>query len=179
MIINLQFQATQEAIQIAEESRDIYSKAISYVNHGISCYGKGLMEKAEKYFQKGAEFCERIEMPTRIGVARFGLGETYFEMGDFMKAKEGYDKHGWVLERNQLNPSNANFGKVGSTKSKVMNKEKDVNLETLYPHPQNNKVKISKALNSLLVLPTEKPADSLTQYLVYNPFSKFLSSIGY
>ena len=66
-----------------------------------------------------------------------------------MKAKEGYDKHSWVLERNRLNPSNANFGKVGSTRSKVMNKEKDVNLETLYPHPQNNKVEISKALNSL------------------------------
>ena len=64
MIINLQFQATQEAIQITEESEDIYSKAISYVDHGISSYGKGLLEKPEKYFQKGAEFCERIEMPT-------------------------------------------------------------------------------------------------------------------
>jgi class 3 adenylate cyclase/tetratricopeptide (TPR) repeat protein len=140
--INLQFQATHEAVQVAEEIDDIYSKAISYVNHGISCYGKGLLEKAEKYLQKGVEFCERIEIPTWIAAAKFGLAETYFEMGDFKKAKEGYDKASRVLERNRLNPSNVNFGKVGSARSRVMNKEKDVNLETLYTYSQNNKVKI-------------------------------------
>ena len=140
--INLQFDTSQEALQIAEESADIYSRAISYVNHGISFYGKGLLEKAEKYLQEGLEFCERVEMPTWIALAGLSLGETYFEMGDFMKAREGYDKGSWVLDRNRLNPSNANFGRVGSARSRVMNKEKDVNLETLYTYSQNNKVKI-------------------------------------
>jgi len=33
---------------------------------------------------------------------------------------------------------------VASTRSKVMNKEKDVNLESLYAHSRNNKVKAAE-----------------------------------
>ncbi len=70
------------------------------------------------------------------------LGETYFEMGDFERSKEHYEKASWVLENNRLWPSWANVGKVGLARSKVMNKEKDVNLESLYAHSRNNKVKV-------------------------------------
>jgi class 3 adenylate cyclase/tetratricopeptide (TPR) repeat protein len=140
--INLQFQTTGEAIQIADESGDIYSKAISYVNHGISCYGKGLLKEAEGYLLKGLEFCERIEIPTWISLAQFGLGETHFETRDFIRAKEGYEKQSCILEQNCLLPSWANLGKAGLVRSKVMNKEKDVNLESFYFHSRNNKVKI-------------------------------------
>jgi tetratricopeptide (TPR) repeat protein len=140
--INLQFDTSQEALQIAEESGDIYSKAISYVNHGISCYGKGLLEMTEKYLLKGTEFCEKIGMPTWIGLAQLHLGDTYFEMGDFQKSMEYYEKESWVLEHNRLNPSFAGLGKVGLARSKVMNKDKDVKLESLYTYSQNNRVKI-------------------------------------
>ncbi len=37
-----------------------------------------------------------------------------------------------------------NAGKVGSARSKVMNKEKDVDLESLYAHSRNNKVKVAE-----------------------------------
>jgi class 3 adenylate cyclase/tetratricopeptide (TPR) repeat protein len=140
--INLQFDTSREALQIAEESGDIYSKAISYVNHGISCYSKGLLEKVEKYLLKGAEFCEKIGMPTWIGLAQLHLGDTYFEMGDFQKSKEYYEKESWVLEHNRLNPSFAGLGKVGLARSKVMNREKDIDLESLHIHFRNNKVKV-------------------------------------
>jgi hypothetical protein len=35
----------------------------------------------------------------------------------------------------------ANLGKVGLARAKVMNKEKDVDLESLYAHSRNNKIK--------------------------------------
>jgi class 3 adenylate cyclase/tetratricopeptide (TPR) repeat protein len=138
--INMAFRTTSEAIGIAEESGDIYSKAISYVSHGVSCYGKGLLEKAEKHLLKGLEFCERINFYSWNGAARFNLGENYTELGDFTRAKEHYEKGILVFEHNRLWPSWVGWGKVALTKSKVMDKEKGVDLESLFAHSLNNKV---------------------------------------
>jgi tetratricopeptide (TPR) repeat protein len=139
--MNLGFQITEEAVQTAEESGDSLSKGISFVIHGMSCYGKGLLEEAEKHFLKGLQFSERINLHSWNGIARISLGETYFEMGDFPRSKEHYEKGSWVLEHNRLWPSFANLGKVGLATSKVMNREKDVNLESLYALSRINKVK--------------------------------------
>ena len=121
-----------------------FPKVLAYVSHGISCYGKGLLEEAEKYLLKGVEFCERINLAAWNGIARFHLGEIYFEMGDFSRSKEHYEKGSWAFERIRLFPSWVGWGKVASTRSKVMNKEKDVNLESLYAHSRNNKVKVAE-----------------------------------
>ena len=32
-------------------------------------------------------------------LAQFHLGETYFEMGDFLRSKEHYEKGIWALEQ--------------------------------------------------------------------------------
>jgi tetratricopeptide (TPR) repeat protein len=142
--INLAFQTTQEAIRIAEESGDIYSRAVAYTMHGISCYGKRFLEEAKKHMLQGAEFCERINLQGRNGATRFYLGETYFEMGDFSKSIEHYAKGFWVLENIRLWPSWANLAKVGLARSKVLNKEKEVDLESLYAYSRNNKLKITE-----------------------------------
>jgi len=139
--INLGFQTTQEAVRIAEESGDIYSKSMAYICHGTSCYGKGLLEDAEKYLVKGVGFCERINYDSWNAAARFNLGQTYFRTENFAKSKEHYEKASWVLENIRLWPSWANLAKVGSARSKVMNKEKDVDLTSLYARSRNNKVK--------------------------------------
>jgi len=139
--INLQFKTTSEALRIAEESGDIYSRAISYASHGFSCYGKGLFGEAEKNLVKGIEFCERINLAAWNVNAQFHLGETYFEIGDFLKSKEHYEKGNWLLDNNRIVPSWVGLVKVALTRSKVMNKEKDVNLESLYAYSRNNKIK--------------------------------------
>ena len=154
--INLGFQTTGEALRIAQESGDIYSKAVAYVSHGVSCYGKGLLEEAEKHILKGLELCERINFHFANGVARFHLGETYFEMGDFPRSKQHFEKGSWVLENNRLLPSWVNLMKIGLARSKVMNREKDVNLESLYFHSINNKIKafegsISRYIGGILL----------------------------
>ena len=140
--IDLQFRTTDEALRISEESGDIYSNAIASVGHGIACYGKGLMEEAEKHLLKGIEFCERINFNSWHGCARHHLGEIYFETGDFSGAKENYEKASLVLENNRLLPSWVGLGKVGLARSKVMNKERDVDLECLYSHFRNNRSKL-------------------------------------
>jgi class 3 adenylate cyclase/tetratricopeptide (TPR) repeat protein len=142
--IDLSFRTSSEGLQIAEESGDIYPKPMAYVSHGISCYGKGLLEEAEKYLLKGLEFCERINFPPWDGAAQFFLGEIYFERGNYQRSKEHYERGIGALERNRLFPSWVGYGKVALTRSKVMNKEKDVNLESLYVHSRNNKIKAAE-----------------------------------
>jgi len=139
--IDLQFRTTNESLRIAEESGDIYSKGLAYTVHGVSCFGKGLLEEAEKHLLKAIEFLERINYHAWNAVARVSLGETYFEMGDFSKSKDHYEKSSWVLENIRIWLSVANLAKVGLARSKVMNREKDVSLESLYTHSRNNKVK--------------------------------------
>jgi tetratricopeptide (TPR) repeat protein len=140
--INLQFQTTGEALRMAEESGDIYSKAISYVTHGLSFYGKGLLEEAEKNLLKGLEFCERINFIYWMTAAQFQLGEIYFESGNFSKSKEFYKKGVWVLESRQLFPSWVGVGKAGFARSKVMDRQKDVDLDSLYTCSRNNKANV-------------------------------------
>jgi tetratricopeptide (TPR) repeat protein len=142
--IDLQLKTSNEGLQIAEESGDIYPKAMAYVSHGVSCYGKGVLEEAEEYLLKGFEFCERINFPAWDGCAQYTLGDTFYEMGNFQRSKEHYEKGIWAFERNRLFPSWVGWGKVALARSKVMNKEKDVNLESLYTISQNNKVKAAE-----------------------------------
>jgi len=144
--ITLQFETSGEGLRIAEESGDIYSKALAYSSHGISCYGKGLLEEAQKYLLMGADFCEKIDYHSWNAFARFNLGETYFETGNFAKSKEYYEKASRVLENIRLWPSWAHLFRVGLAKSKVMNKEQDVALESLFAYLRNNKVKILEGL---------------------------------
>ena len=144
--ITLQFETSGEGLRIAEESGDIYSKALAYSSHGISCYGKGLLEEAQKYLLMGADFCEKIDYHSWNAFARFNLGEIYFEMGNFQKSKEYYEKASRVLENIRLWPSWAHLFRVGLAKSKVMNKEQDVALESLFAYLRNNKVKILEGL---------------------------------
>jgi tetratricopeptide (TPR) repeat protein len=137
----LQFETTNQSNQVAEESGDIYSKPHAYVTHGVSCYARRLLEEAEKYLLKGLEFCEKINLLAWDACARLHLGETYFEMGNFQRSKEHYEKGSWALESYRLYPSLVAWGRVALARSKVMNKEKDVNLESLYAFSRNNKIR--------------------------------------
>ena len=114
------------------------------------------MEEAEKYLSRGIEFLERVNEKAWNMVAHGHLGDTYFAMGYFPEAKNNYEKGYRGLEQTQAVPSWGNWAKVGWARSKVMNKEKDVDLESLYAHSRNNKLKavegwISRHIGEILL----------------------------
>jgi class 3 adenylate cyclase/tetratricopeptide (TPR) repeat protein len=139
--INLGFQTSAEALRAAEESGDIMSKGYVYSSHGIFCYARGLLEEAERHLLKGIEFCERINEKGWKAIAHLFLGETYFATGDFLSAKDHYEKVRGLLEYTRLMPSVVGLVRIGEAKSRVMNNEKDVDLEPLYIQSRNNKIK--------------------------------------
>ena len=140
--IKLGHQTSAEAIRIAEESGDIYSRAIAQTAHGISCYGKGYLEKALSHLLKGADLCESINLISYGPWAHQWLGETYFEMGEYQKSKCHYSNAILILERNKLTPSLMNLNKVALTRSKVLQDEKDIDLPSVYSHAADNKFKM-------------------------------------
>jgi tetratricopeptide (TPR) repeat protein len=142
--INLGFQTTAEALHAAEESGDLMSKGYVYSSHGTFCYARGLFEEAERHLLRGIEFCERINEKGWKTNAHLILGETYFATGDFPSAKDHHEKVCELLEHTRLMPSSVGLARAGVARSKVMNKEKDVDLESLYILPRNSKVKVNE-----------------------------------
>ena len=65
-------------------------------------------------------------------------------MGDFPEIQRTLRKRELGFREYRLFPSWVGLGKVGLARSKVMNKEKDVDLESLYAHSRNNKIKVSE-----------------------------------
>jgi tetratricopeptide (TPR) repeat protein len=136
------FKIIEETLRSAEESGDIYSKAVAYTNYGHLCFGKGYLGEAEKHLLMGLEFCERIQVLAWIFATRLHLGEVCFELGNFSKSKDHFEKGISVLENNRMLPSWAGLARVGVARSQVMNKEKDVNLELLSTQYRNNRLKV-------------------------------------
>jgi tetratricopeptide (TPR) repeat protein len=84
------------------------------------------------------------------------LGDTYFAMGNFPSAKDRYEKGCGLLEHTRLMPSFVGLVRAAGARTKVLNNEKDVDLESLYTHSKNNKIKagegwISKFIGEILL----------------------------
>jgi tetratricopeptide (TPR) repeat protein len=142
--IDLAFKTSKEGLRFAEDSGDIFSKVMAYASHGVSCYGKGLLEESNRYLLKTLEFSERINFAGWDSLAESFLSLSHYEMGDFEKSKEHYEKAALTLERNRLYPSWVGWMKIGTARSKVMNGEKNLDLESLYLYSRNNKTKAAE-----------------------------------
>lgn len=139
--INEGFKESSEALQIAEESGDILSKAWAYSFHGYSCYCKGLLREAEEYLAKGIDFSERVNDPAIRGAFRFFLGDIYLNMGKYDQAKEFFQREISVLEQHRIYPSLLNLGRLALALVKILGGDVDIELEPLYRCQATNKTK--------------------------------------
>ncbi|MBL7175259.1 MAG: AAA family ATPase [Desulfobacteraceae bacterium] len=143
--INLAFQTSNEALSTAEESGDLYSKSLAYVNHGHSYFGKGLHEEVKEYLLKGIDYCERMNQHVFNSRAQFILGETYFATGEYDKSIDHYEKAISILEHTGISPFWIKLHKIAVENAKVMIKEKDIDLQSLYGYETENKLKINES----------------------------------
>ena len=140
--IDLSYQASHEGLRLAEESGDTLSKAEAYLSLGFSCYGKGYLDEAERHLLKAIDFCERLNLVAMQAMASFRLGETYFHRREYQKSKDHCGKAIWLNEYGKFFPSYGNLAKIALVRAKVVNNEKDIDLESLYGYKTGNKVKL-------------------------------------
>ncbi len=76
--IDIAYETIGEAVALAEESADVFSKSWAYLAYGCSCYGKGLLENALEYLSKGADCCEKIDAFSTNSLTQWSLGRTHF-----------------------------------------------------------------------------------------------------
>jgi tetratricopeptide (TPR) repeat protein len=138
--IDLGYKTSGEAIQIAEESADIVSKAMAYVSHGVSYWGKGLFEEGIELLLKGAKISERINYWAGNFWAVFTLGEAYFQKGEYKKSKWHFGKAKSTSGNNLFGSSWVNLCAIAIARAKVKNNEKEINIEQLYQFVYENKV---------------------------------------
>ena len=141
-MVAMGYQTSEEAVQSAEESGDIYSKAMAYTSHGTSCYYKGLLEEAEKYLNIAINFTEKINMLAHNAIAHQWLGHVYFDLGKYQKAQNHFSKAIQVREHSRLAPSSANLNRIALMRARLLSGEKDINLQVMYKFVHENKVRI-------------------------------------
>ena len=139
--IDLAYQTSNEALQIAEESGDIYSKAFAHSHCGFSSYFKGFLDEAERNLLKATDLLERINYFFLMSFTQRGLGDTYFDMGKYQKSQDAYDKAVSLSRRDKIMPSFSNLCKISLARIKVMNNERDFDLESLNGYVNENNLK--------------------------------------
>jgi class 3 adenylate cyclase/tetratricopeptide (TPR) repeat protein len=142
--VELAYQISNQALQIAEESGDIYSKAFAHCFNGYSSYYKGFLSKAEEHLLKAVEFNERINYSFLGSITRRCLGDIYFDMAKYQKSQDSYEKAVSLLEHYGLLPSLMNLCKISLAKIKVINDKWDFDLESLYGHVKENNLTINE-----------------------------------
>jgi len=139
--IDLAYQTSNEALQIAVESGDIYSKAFAHCFHGYSSYFKGFLDEAKGNLLKAIDLFERIDYFFLMSLTQRCLGDTYFDMGKYQKSQDAYQIAVSISRRDRNLPSLRNLCKISSARIKVMNNERDFDLESLYGFVNENNLK--------------------------------------
>jgi tetratricopeptide (TPR) repeat protein len=132
--IRVGYELSKEAVNIADDSGDIWSKTFAYSAHGISCFGKGFFEESLEFLHKGRQYRRKLDQYWWRPWSNHFLGEVYFEIGEYQKAKEYYEEAASLLARYGNWPSFITVSKIGLARAKMFNDEEDVSLETLYDY---------------------------------------------
>jgi predicted ATPase/class 3 adenylate cyclase len=142
--VGLGYQLSKEAILLAEDSGDIYSKTWAYNSHGISCYIKGLFDEAIKNLVEGADYSERINLSIQNAMSYYYLGQVYFDIGEYQKSKFHHEKAIGFIERGRFYPSWLNLAKLGLAIATVMTDKERINLKAIYEYEAMCKAKYIK-----------------------------------
>ena len=109
-----------DAVKTAEESGDIYTKAIAYTSLGFANYSQGLMDEAEKNLLAGKDFSDRINLFWWSAFADLHLGRTYFEAYKYQKSYDHCLVAISALEHIRVMPSFVNLLRILAARSEVM-----------------------------------------------------------
>ena len=126
------YHTSSEALKIANESGDVFSKAHAHFAHGVSYYAKGFFNDAEENLLKAFDFAQKINQSAIAVVTDFFLAEVYYGMEKYKTSRKHYYRAISLCDRGRMLPSLANSCKIGITMSKVMDNEKSINLNELF-----------------------------------------------
>jgi class 3 adenylate cyclase/tetratricopeptide (TPR) repeat protein len=130
--VELAFQTSQEALRIADESGDMFSKVYANTAHGCSYFLKGFLDKAEEYFLKAVDFYQDDSQLVYAAFTNSFLGEVYLGRQEYEKSQKHCARAISLWQHCHINPSYVIMNKIIIVFAKVMNKEKNINLQDVF-----------------------------------------------
>jgi class 3 adenylate cyclase/tetratricopeptide (TPR) repeat protein len=136
------FAHSLRALEIAEQSGDIFPQAVASVCHGISYFYMGHFKDAEEHLRKGLDLCEKISLHAFSAAAHQSLGYTLFEMGDYDKSQDHHRQA--ILERQQIGllPSCINLNKMALARTALAAGKADWDIASLKQLISTNRLKL-------------------------------------
>jgi tetratricopeptide (TPR) repeat protein len=95
-----------------------------------------------RHISNGVDLSESLAFIYYSAAAQMCLGEICLEMAEYQKARDHYDKAVEILEQHMFLPSMANLNRVGSSMARVMNNDKNIDVESLQTYVSENKLPI-------------------------------------
>ncbi len=136
------FATSLKALEIAEVSGDIFSRAMAYVCHGISCFYKGFFTPAEEHLVKGIDLCERIQLDSVSAIGHQSLGYLHFDTGAYTKAQVHHQKAILLRRQTGIFPSSINLNELALAKALLAAGETVPNIPSLVQLLRSNKLKL-------------------------------------
>ncbi|MGO9566604.1 MAG: AAA family ATPase, partial [Desulfomonilaceae bacterium] len=136
------YRTSNEAVTLAEQSGDIYSRAAAHTFRGFACYGRGAFVEAIENVTKGVDLGERINQANFVSHAHFTLAESHLEIGEYEVAKNHYRQSVELLDSGRFLPSFSNLNRMALEKAKALSGEKNVEVERLHRYVRDNKIKL-------------------------------------
>jgi class 3 adenylate cyclase/tetratricopeptide (TPR) repeat protein len=128
----LAYQTSYDALQIADESGDIFSKAHANYAHGVSCMGKGYIEESEKYFLKAVDLSQKNNQLAFIAAGNIFLGWICTDKGKYETSQNRFETAISLGQQYDFLPSYLFLSNINIVLAKVMNKVKEINLNEVF-----------------------------------------------
>ena len=137
---DLGLQVSEEAVELAQKGGEIYSKGFAFNAYGYTWLVKGYPGEAEKYLLEAVACFKKINYQNWNAIARLGLGNIYWERGDFTNSIAYFEEAIRLWDAVGDVSSFANLAKISLALSKSMDHDKDINPETLFAYSKNNRI---------------------------------------
>jgi len=138
--IDLAFETSNESLNLAKTSKDIYEQSFSYSCIGSICYFKGLFHEAENHLLAAMDLYE-ITSLTLAALSSFFLGNIYCERKDYEKARKYFETSILFYKKGKLMPSWARAIKICVDRTKLMQGDLKIDLTSLFNNAYENRIK--------------------------------------
>ena len=136
------FKMTRRAVENADASKDLLSRALAYTYHGVSQFFVGAMDESEIYLIKGADLAKRLQLLSVSALAHHWLGYNYYETKDFDGSISQFELARGYHRQSNLLPSNGHLISIAMIRTEVVRGRKGVDLGTLRQYWQKNKLRL-------------------------------------
>jgi tetratricopeptide (TPR) repeat protein len=139
--VELAYQTSQEALRIANESGDIWSKGLANLALGCSYYFKGCLKEAEEHLLKSVDLLQKNNQLAYAAAANTYLSAIYSDTGEYGTSQKFSERAISFLQQCSFGSSNILWCKIFIALAKVMNNEKDINLTEIFKWHEDIKIK--------------------------------------